>query len=409
MNEERDDMALDYKSRQAVMVDTAPKYRGASKGKKRELLTQLVEQTGLNRRYLAGRLRAFGRRILLRIDGQPVTVVANPAPPRRKRRSRYQPIMPLLPDLWFIANYIAPRRFHSFLQSFLTRIVQRGEMAITKKQVKLLLTISPATLERRLRPARRQLTIRGLSHTRPSKLKSLVPIATHRDRCRTEPGHLEIDLVGHEGGDSRGDPCFTLTCTDPFLGWTRLYPLLNKARKWTVLGMEAILADYPFPVRHIYSDSGAEFINEHFIDFCRGRSIAFQRSRPNHKNDNCYVEQRNYSVVRTLVGYGRYEGEEAQIQLKRLYDLANPFQCFFQPSARLTEVIRIGSKRTRKHDVPAAPYERMLKHGGLPEEGAKKLAAEFDAASPVRLRTQMATEQKRLLDMAKKNDIKKAG
>jgi len=400
------DMALDYQARRAVAAELASRYRLATKTEKKGILNRLVELTEFNRRYAAALLRGLSKKIFVNISGQSITVAAAPLAPRRKRHSKYRPIIPLLPRLWYYANYISARRFHSFLQSFVPGMVKRHELSISKKQMQLLLAISPASLDRHLQAARRKITSRGLSHTRPSQLISTIPIATHRDRCRTEPGHLEIDLVGHEGGIMGGDHCYTLTCTDPFLGWTMVHALLNKAQVWTVLAMEAILAAYPLPVRHIYSDSGSEFINAHFKNFCGNRNIAFLRSRPDHKNDNCYVEQRNYSVVRVLVGYSRYEGEAGRQQLQCLYDLANPYLCFFQPSARLIRVERHGSKRTRKHDKPATPYERMQWYG-LSDDWQKKLAEKFTMLSPVRLRDQMSVEQKRLLRMAKKFAIEK--
>jgi len=169
--------------------------------------------------------------------------------------------------------------------------------------------------------------------------------------------------------------------------------------------MNAILAAYPYPVRHIYSDSGGEFINGHFIQFCRDREIPFARSRPNHKNDNCYVEQRNYSVVRNLVGYGRYDSDAALAQLHKLYDLVNPFECFFQPSVRLKETIRNGSKRIKVFDLPQTPYQRFLAWGKMTPEWQVKLAEEFDKLSPVRLRDQMAVVQQKLLKLATRNRI----
>jgi transposase InsO family protein len=170
-----------------------------------------------------------------------------------------------------------------------------------------------------------------------------VPIRTSFDKT-VAPGFLEVDLVGHDGGLARGEFCYTLTLTDPATGWTWVKGLLNKAQRWVILAMAEAIEDYRLPVRGIHSDSGSEFINRYFMEFCRSRGIEFTRSRPGRKNDNCHVEQKNDAVVRNTVGYFRLSGPKDLKRLNEVYVWENQSVNFLEPSMKLKEKVRVGSK-----------------------------------------------------------------
>jgi hypothetical protein len=104
---------------------------------------------------------------------------------------------------------------------------------------------------------------------------------------------VEIDLVGHEGGNSKGEFCFTLDITDIATGWTETVSVKNKAQKWVFAAIREATAAFPFPVLGIDSDNGSEFINWEPLRWCRQENLTFTRSRSGNKNDGAHVEQKN--------------------------------------------------------------------------------------------------------------------
>ena len=167
---------------------------------------------------------------------------------------------------------------------------------------------TPETIDRQLAPERAKLMFRGRSHTKPGTLlKSQIPVRTWAEWSENMPGFVEIDLVGHEGGNSFGEFCFTLTVTDIFTGWTINRSVKNKAAIWVFEALEEVIAVFPFPILGIDSDNGSEFINSHLLNYCIDHKITFTRSRPGNKNDGAHVEQKNWTHVRELVGYLRFD------------------------------------------------------------------------------------------------------
>jgi hypothetical protein len=174
---------------------------------------------------------------------------------------------------------------------------------------------------------------RGRSHTRPgSLLKHQIPIRTFGDWDEQKPGFAELDLVGHEGRVAGGDFAFTLNLTNVHTGWTEPRDIINKAQKWTMKTIQEIELLLPFELLGI--DNGSEFLNAHLISYKRKHDIQFTRSRPYRKNDSCFVEQKNNSVVRRYVGYLRDDTPEEIQLLNELYGWVRLFVNFFQRSAK---------------------------------------------------------------------------
>jgi len=157
--------------------------------------------------------------------------------------------------------------------------------------------MSAATIDRRLAADRKRLQIKGRAHTKPgSLLKSQIPMRTWADWDEHTPGFVEIDLVGHEGGDANGQFCWSLTVTDIATGWTEVRSVRNKSAHAVFVALVAIQAALPFPLLGIDSDNGSEFINAHLLTWCETQQITFTRSRPSNKNDGCHVEQKNWDI-----------------------------------------------------------------------------------------------------------------
>lgn len=171
--------------------------------------------------------------------------------------------------------------------------------------------------------------------------------------------------MSHDGGFSRGDFCYTLVLTDVKTQWTEVIPVRNRAQVWVFEALKEGEGRFPFPLRGIDSDNDSAFINYHLLRWCEQNRITFTRSRPYQKNDNCHVEQKRRSVVRRYAGYFRYEGEKALGVLREMGQVLRLYVNYFQPSMKLLEKVRQGSKVKKRYDDPKTPYERVLECEGF--------------------------------------------
>jgi hypothetical protein len=224
-----------------------------------------------------------------------------------------------------------------------------------------LLTIAPATIDRRLKAERGKLDSRGRSHTKPgSLLKDSIPMRTWADWDDARPGFVEIDLVGHEGGNNKGDFCFTLDITDIATGWTETRSVKNKAQKWVFAAIKDSLASFPFPILGIDSDNGSEFINWELFRWCEQEKLTFTRSRSGNKNDGAHVEQKNWHIIRQVVGYHRYDSAGELELLNKIWQQQRWLTNHFAPQQKLISKERNGAKISKRYDKPATPYQRVL-------------------------------------------------
>lgn len=334
-------MGLTIRERKAVIKETCKRYRQATKKEKGEILDEFIILTGYKRNYASWILRNWGKTVWTKIDGKTVKiVVGNPKlkkkKQKRKPRKYDQDVIIVLKKIWYIFDCLCGKRLAPVLRSMLPILEKYHEIEVSPAVREKLLTISPSTIDRVLSKEKKKLRIRGRSYTKPGTLlKHNIPIRTFADWDENKPGYVEIDLVGHEGGVSSGDFCFTLTVTDVCSSWTEVRALKNKAQKWTFEALLDVKKTLPFNILGIDSDNGSEFINAHLYRYCDSHNITFTRSRPHRKNDNCFVEQKNNSIVRRTVGYLRYDsGEELKI-LKELYNDLNLSVNFFYPSMKL--------------------------------------------------------------------------
>ncbi|AEJ39615.1 hypothetical protein TPY_1425 [Sulfobacillus acidophilus TPY] len=262
--------------------------------------------------------------------------------------------------------------------------------------------MSAASIDRFLAAERRRLEVKGRNGTKPgTPLKQQIPVRMWAEwDDATHPGFLEIDLVSHDGGAARGEFAWTLDLVDILTGWTETVALPNKARKWVIEALDTQLARFPFPIRGIDSDNGSEFINHHLLTWCDSHPITFTRARAYHKNDGCYVEQKNWSVVRRFVGYLRYEGAEQVQWLNDLYATLRLYTHFFQPLQKAVAKERRGARTYRRYDQAQTPYQRVLALPDTVVSPAQKavLTAQYASLNPAAIRRDLLRLQNRLWD-----------
>jgi integrase-like protein len=245
--------------------------------------------------------------------------------------------------------------------------------------------------------------VKGRSGTKPgSLLRAQIPIRTFAEWDEARPGFLEVDLVAHDGGDPRGEFCQTLTLTDVATGWTEVRALRNKAQRWVHEALAEVAFTLPFALLGLDSDNGSEFINNNLFAWCTEHHVTFTRSRPWRKNDNCFVEQKNWAVVRRTAGYLRYDSPQELRLLGELYRSLIPYVNFFQPQMKLVSKTRTGAKVRRRYDVPQTPYRRILASAEVPTEAKAALTAVYQELNPVALKRDIARCQTRLLDLARR-------
>jgi hypothetical protein len=202
--------------------------------------------------------------------------------------------------------------------------------------------------------------------TKPGSLfKSQIPVRTWAEWDEAVPGFVEIDTVFHDGGNRAGGHAFTLTVTDIATGWTQNRSLPDGAAKTVLAALNHIAAAMPFPMLGVDCDNGSEFINDDLLSWCTRRTITFTRSRPGNNNDGCHVEQKNWAVVRTVVGYYRYDTAAERLLLNEIWRLQSQLTNYFHPQQKLTAKVRTGAKVSRNHDKATTPFHRAIDHPSL--------------------------------------------
>jgi len=388
-------LRLTMAERRAVVGATARRYQRGRKKQKQKILDELVELTGYNRCYARRVLRQHGRQ-------RPRPHKQSSGKRRRPRSSRQydERVLVALRRIWLILDFICGKRLVAIMPEVLRRLEYFGELQVDVRTRKKLLQISAATIDRLLAPERRKHQLRGRARTRPGTLlKKQIPLRTFSEWNEQRPGFVEIDLVAHDGGSAAGEYLYTLDMTDVYSGWTEVQAVQNKAQVWVFAALKDLRAKLPFALCGIDSDNGSEFINDHLLRYCQHERITFTRARPYRKNDNCFVEQKNYTMVRRHVGYQRLSGG-AQLRLvNELYGYLRLYANYFQPVMKLKSKERHGSQVKKTYHPAQTPYQRLRRSKHLSAAGKQRLAREYRLLNPAALKRNIERIQTRLLQL----------
>jgi hypothetical protein len=364
---------MGIQSKRELLAALHPRYRRASKAEKGQILDEFVAATGYHRKYAIA-LLGHGPRLA-------------PRQPRRGHTPYGPAVVRLLTQLWELSGYLCAKRLQPFLPTLLEALERAGELSLPTPLKTLVLQASPATVERKLRPARRRRRGRGRSTTRAGALlKHQIPIRTFADWNEARPGFTEIDLVAHCGQSTRGEYLNTLSVVDVATGWLECGAVTYRSQREVFAALETLRQRLPFGLLGIDSDNDSAFLNDHLVRYCQQQQLTFTRARPYRKNDQAHVEQKNGSVVRNLVGYDRYEGVAATRALNAVYGVLRLWVNFFQPSMKLISKQRIGSKVRKQYDVAQTPYQRVLASSQVSQADKDTLRQQFLGLNPVAVR-----------------------
>ena len=396
-------MGLDMKTRQKLTEETAKRYCQAEKKEKGKILDEFTATTGYNRKYAIHILRNTARIKVTRFNNCGRKSVQLTAKAPRKKRvyvKRYGgDVRQEVIRLWVMSRYMCAARLKAFITDNLEYFA--GKHTYTPELKSKLGTVSSATIGRMLKSEIPKHTVRGFSTTRPAKnLNALIPIRVYFDWDERKPGFFEADTVANCGMSTEGQFLTTLTLTDVYSGWTELRALLNRAQRWVKEGVDDIKKGLPFPMKGLDSDNGGEFKNLQLLEWCRMNGVQFTRSRSYRKNDNCFVEQKNDSVVRHLVGYYRFEGEEARDGMAELYGYYNDLVNYFFPSMKILSKERVDAKVIKKYDAARTPYTRLMECAELPQQVKDELMRRKKRLDLETLLLKVDELQTRLISMA---------
>lgn len=373
-------------ARRELLVSVYGRYRKAGRHEKALILNGLCAATGYHRKYV-------------------IHLLSHPPEPkrraRRQRRVRYgQEVIRVLSKIWEAAGYPWSVRLKALLPLWLPWARRRLKISPAIEQQ--LLAMSPRTMDRRLGSFKRRLGHKLYGRTKPgSLLKHHIPLQTS-SWAETRPGFMEIDLVSHSGNSASGEFLHSLNVTDLATTWVETRAVLGKGQAGVARALAEICQVLPFPLRGVDSDNGSEFINHHLVSFCRQRQIQFTRSRPYKKDDNAHIEQKNWTHVRKLLGWDRFDSQEALMALNDLYrNELRLMMNLFQPTVKLAGKERVGSRLRRRYTPAQTPLDRLLSCLGedlLPK--AQQLRALRDTLDPFNLSKTIERKLQRIYHLA---------
>jgi len=338
----------------------------------------------------------YNRKYAIRLINSKFPTNKNAAKRGRKKHYADPMIKKILGDIWVATNLPCSKRLKAILPLWLPHY----DHDVPDYTYLQLLSISPASIDRLMKPDRDKFSRRGLSTTKPgSLLKKKIPIKTNQ-WDETQPGFVEVDGVAHCGASTAGMFAYTINCVDIATSWTEQRAVWGKGERGVLHSIEDIENSLPFEIQGFDCDNGSEFINWHLYRYFvnREKPVKFTRSRPYRKNDNAHVEGKNWTHIRQYLGYERFDKIEIVQQLNELYTSEwRLYFNFFIPSAKLVEKERIGSRVVKKYDYPKTPFQRIQDSPYIDQETKALLKKQFDELNPFELQKKLASKIKKIL------------
>jgi hypothetical protein len=376
---------MDMHSREQYLDTLREEYRRASKEEKSRLLNEARKRTHLNRKVLIRKL-AHPRKA---------------AGTRRKRGASYgTEVVAALVPLWELFDFACGQRLSAALRTEVPRLRAAGELKCSDTVAEKLLKMSPKTVDRLLAPEKR---VRRVNRPRSGRVHPLlyqkIPVKVAAEWDTDQVGNMQVDYVEHCGRSSGGQYIHTISTVDIASGWWEGEAIAARTQEATREALDEIRKRAPFRVREIHPDNDSGLINDLLWRYCQRRQIKLSRSRPYKKNDNAWVEQRNWTHVRKVVGYRRFDTTTELAVMRALYASLRLYRNFFQPTMKLKSKERSGGKIHRTYEAAKTPYQRLLESGQLSPASEKGLRRQYEALNVVQLRREVERLRKELFDL----------
>lgn len=375
------------RSREQYLDSVRQEYRQASREQKTKLLNEARKRTRLNRKVL---IRKLAHPPQAKLSGK-----------WRSRGATYGPdVVSVLVKIWELFDYPCGQRLVPAIRAELGRLKKSKEIRCSPAVAEKLERISPSTVDRLLA---REKQVRQLRRNRNPAAHPLlyqrIPVKVASEWDTRQVGNLQVDYVEHCGRSTGGEYLHTLSAVDIASGWWEGEAISSRSQQATKEGLEAIRARVPFRIREIHPDNDSGLVNDLLWRYCKGARIKMSRSRPYKKNDNAWVEQRNWTHVRKVVGYQRLDTTGELRVLREIYAPLRLYKNFFQPAMKLRAKTRVGGKIHRQYDEPRTPYQRLLESGQLSAQAREELRRTYESLSVVKLRHEIEQGQDRLFEL----------
>jgi len=373
-------------ARRELVQAIGERYRRATRDERLRILDEFVAVTGYHRKHSIR---------VLNDDSAATAMVRAP-----RLRVYDEAVREVLIVLWEASDRICGKRLKALVPVLLPALERHRHLQLDAGIRAKVLAVSASTIDRMLAMARRRGDGPRRRVSAKPAIRRAVPVRTFGDWNNPLPGFMEADLVSHGGENVAGSFAHTLVLTDIASGWTECVALAVRDSSLIVEALTRLRMTMPFPLRGFDTDNGSEFINETVLAYCSDAKIEFTRARPYKKNDQAWVEQKNGSVVRRLVGYRRLDGMAAADTLARLYASSRLFVNFFQPSFKLAEKKRVGARVSKRYHAPETPCARLLQSDSVPDDMKQRLRAVAITLDPLRLLDEIRAVQQQLAGLA---------
>lgn len=370
---------------QQYLAEVRKEYQQSAEAVRSRLLDEAQKRTGYNRKYL---IRALNR------EPQPKLVKRR----RRKRKAEYgAAVVTALVEVWDIFEQPCGQRLAVVLREQVERLRKLGELGCSERVAEQLKTISASTIDRLLRREKR---VRMLRRNRNPNAQRLiyqkVPVKVAAQWDTSEIGNLQVDFVAHCGRSTGGDYIYTISAVDIATNWWEGQAIAVRSQHATKEGLSLMRPRFPFRIRELHPDNDSALVNNLLLDWCREQRIQLSRSRPYQKNDNAWIEQKNWTHVRKVVGYGRFDRMSELRLLNEIYAALRLYKNFFLPTIKLASKRRVNGRIQRTYEEAQTPYQRLMESRQVERKSKQQLQAIYDSLNPAELQRRLGQLRRQL-------------
>jgi hypothetical protein len=380
---------MDMASRKQYLRTLLERYLRARKRQKGSILDEFCRNTGQNRKYV---IRKISRLASM-----------EPRPPRKRAPHYGQETARALETLWKMFDYPCGQRLRPLIETEMERLLRLRELRVSARTAKKLRSVSPATIDRLLKPKKQAWKLHHKSGTKGSGLiAKKIPLRMGTGKT-VQVGSVDMDLVLHCGSSTAGEYGHSLSTLDLGSAWWEAEVVMGRAQRRIFNALKEIEARSPFSWKSIHSDNDNAFINGQLYDYAEERHYGFTRSRPYRKNDNPHIEQKNFTHIRKPLGYLRYDTPEELALIQDLYrNELRLYKNFFQPVMMLRRKVRISGRSKRTYGPAKTPYHRLLESGQLSPEKTRELKELYLSLNPAELKRQIDRKLAQLYELYRK-------